>query len=477
MEQVIGLEEMKMKKSQKSLRKKLSLSYIFVTMICVVLISILSNFFLNKQFKSYVIQEHERKNNIIVTAVSQQYSKNGKFNTDVIKSIGIDAIENGVFISVKDTSGKMIWDAETYDNSKCEEVKNHLTTTMEKLFPNWKGIYINDTYAINNNTNKIGTIKIGYYGPFYYNDNDILYSETLNKILISVGVASLCIALIVALLMAERLSRPILNVIDTAEMISKGNYNQRIKKKSDIKEIDKLTKSINNLGSSLYEQEKLRKRLTRDVSHELRTPLTTLQSHMEALIDGIWEPTTDRLISCHEEILRLNRLVGDLEKLAQYESENLILNKTKFDLAEVINNISFNFEKEFLNKEVEFIFHDKDVVLHADKDKISQVLVNLMSNALKYTKKGGMVEAKLFEDGDYVKLSVKDLGIGISKEDLPYVFERFYRADKSRNKLTGGAGIGLTITQSIVKAHRGTISVESIINQGTEFIVKIPKDM
>ncbi|WP_298844251.1 sensor histidine kinase [Clostridium sp.] len=459
---------------KKSLRKKLSLSYIFVTMICVVLISILSNFFLNKQFKNYVIREHERKNQIIVTAINQQYSTNKKHNTDVIKSVGIDAIENGVFISVRDASGKTIWDAQAYDNIKCEEVKNHVTSTMETLFPNWKGIYTKDDYNIINNSKKVGVIEIGYYGPFYYNDNDILYSKTLNKILISVGIASLCIALMVGLLMAKRLSKPILNVMDTAEMISKGDYSQRIEKKSDIEEIDKLTRSINNLGKSLYEQEKLRKRLTRDVSHELRTPLATLQSHMEALIDGVWEPTTDRLICCHEEILRLNRLVGDLEKLNLYESENLILNKTKFKLGEVVRNIVFNFETEFLNKEIELIFYDKDIILHADQDKISQVIVNLLSNALKYTQKGGKVEVKLFQDGIYAKVSVKDSGLGISEKDLPYVFERFYRIDKSRNKLTGGAGIGLTITKSIVEAHMGTINVESTINQGTQFIIKLP---
>jgi two-component system sensor histidine kinase BaeS len=472
MEQDIGLEENLMRKN---LRNKLSLSYICLTMICVAFISILSHFFLENQFRNYVIQERERENKIIVSAISQQYRDSENFNVDAIQSIGIGAIENGLFITVKDASNKVLWDAETYNNIKCEEVKNRLISTMETLFPKWKGEYAKDEYPIVKNSNKAGTIYIGHYGPFYYDENDIMYSKTLNKILIGVGLASLCCALILGLIMAEGLSRPILKVINIAEMISKGDYSQKIEKKSNIEEIDKLTTTINSLGYSLNEQEKLRQRLTRDVSHELRTPLSTLQSHMEALIDGIWEPTPDRIISCHEEILRLKRLVGDLEKLAQYESENLILNKTKFNIGEVVKNIVLNFEKEFLNKGVSLIFREKDIISYLDKDKISQVVVNLISNSLKYTSKDGRVEVKILEDEKYIKLSVSDTGIGISQDDLFYVFERFYRADESRNKLTGGAGIGLTISKSIVEAHGGNITVDSIIGKGTNFVVKIPK--
>lgn len=459
---------------KRNLRNRLSLSYIFITMICVALISILSHFFLENQFRSYIIQQHEKENKIIVTAISEQYTESGSFNVDIIKSIGATAIENGLFITVKDSSDKIIWDAETYNNLKCEEVKTRLISTMETLFPKWEGEYAKDEYPIVSNSNKVGSINIGHYGPFYYDENDIMYSKTLNKILIGVGIASLCCSLILGLFMAEGLSRPILKVINIAEMISKGDYSQKIKGKSNIEEIDKLTTTINSLGNSLSEQEKLRQRLTRDVSHELRTPLSTLQSHMEALIDGIWEPTTDRLISCHDEILRLKRLVGDLEKLAQYESENLILDKTRFNFGEVVKNIVFNFQKEFLNQEVVLDFCNKDIVVFLDRDKISQVVVNLISNALKYTQKGGRVEVQIFKDNKYVKLSVKDTGIGISSANLPYVFERFYRVDESRNKLTGGAGIGLTISKSIVEAHGGNISVKSRIEEGTEFVVEIP---
>lgn len=460
---------------KKSLRKKMSLSYILVAIICVLLISFMSNFFLKRLFKDYIVQDHEIKNKAIVSAVSKNYSDGGKWNTDELKNLGVDAIENGLFISIKDSSGKIIWDAEIYNNSKCEAVKNRLVVNMETHFPKWKGVYTKDEYPILYNSNKVGTIEIGYYGPFYYNDNDILYLNALNKIMVCVGIVSLFIALVLGLLMAKRLSKPIMNVIDTAEMISKGNYSEKIQVKSDIKEIDKLTTTINNLGTSLHEQERLRQRLTRDISHELRTPLSTLQSHMEALMDGVWEPTADRLTSCHEEIMRLKRLVGDLEKLAEYEGENLLLNKAKFNMGEVVNNIVVNFEKQFLDKEVKLIFNYRDIFIYADKDKIIQVMVNLISNALKYTEKGGLVKVDLLEDNQFIKLSVRDTGIGISDLDLPYIFERFYRADESRNKLTGGAGIGLTITKSIIEAHNGSIAVESKANEGSEFVIKIPQ--
>jgi two-component system, OmpR family, sensor histidine kinase BaeS len=459
-----------------SLRRKLSSSYILLIIICVILISSLSNFFLNRHFRNYVIQQQEKKNKAIVEDINRQYTSNGKWNIDLINNIGLEAIEDGLFITIKDLSGNMVWDAETYNFDKCEIVKKQLTSNMISRYPKWEAMYTKDKYDVLNTSLKVGTIEIGYFGPFYYTDSDILYLNTLNRILIGVGSAALIIALILGLIMARGLSTPILKVIDTAEMISSGNYSKKIDSKTDIAEINKLILTVNNLGSSLYSQESLRKRLTRDVSHELRTPLTTLQSHMEAMIDGVWDPTIERLTSCQEEILRLKRLVGDLENLSEYESESLMLDKTTFDLGEVIKNIVYNFENEFINKGVKLIFNEKKINLFADKDKISQVIVNLLSNALKYTKEGGEVIVKLSEDKDYVIVSVKDKGIGISEKDLPFIFERFYRVDESRDKSTGGAGIGLAIAEAIVQAHGGTISVESKIGKGTEFIVKVLKE-
>ncbi|HRU41802.1 MAG TPA: ATP-binding protein, partial [Candidatus Diapherotrites archaeon] len=276
-------------------------------------------------------------------------------------------------------------------------------------------------------------------------------------------------------IMSRRITMPITRVINTARMIAKGYFGDRSYEQTSTKEISQLTDTINDLAETLETQEKLRKRLTGDVAHELRTPVATLQSHLEAMIDGIWEPSSDRLKSCHEETMRINRMIGDLEKLARYESDNMILDKEEFSLCELLNIIVQNFEKEFVQRNISIQIQCEDIMLFADRDKISQVLVNLISNALKYTDSNGQVTITAADSGNNTTIAVSDTGIGISEEDLPYIFERFYRADKSRNRMTGGSGIGLTIAKAIVEAHKGSISAAGRLNEGTVFTVVLPK--
>ncbi|HHY78346.1 MAG TPA: two-component sensor histidine kinase, partial [Clostridiales bacterium] len=160
----------------------------------------------------------------------------------------------------------------------------------------------------------------------------------------------------------------------------------------------------------------------------------------------------------------------------KYESGALTLDKTEFNLKELVKRVVGNFEKEFLSKNIQLELKLDKQIIKADRDKISQMIVNLISNALKYTNAGGKVIIELTGDNNKAELAVIDNGIGIAEEDLPYIFERFYRADKSRTRLTGGAGIGLAITKAIVEAHKGTIEVESEINVGTKFKVILPKN-
>ncbi|MCR4437194.1 MAG: ATP-binding protein [Clostridiales bacterium] len=460
-----------------SLRTKLSLSYVLVTLLMVSVISYFTNFLLEKQFKDYIIKQQEQKNKEIVALITQQYKDDNSWSTDVIENIGLNVLEQGLIIKVKDKSDKVIWDATLHNNGLCMQMFSHMAQNMNSRYPNFKGGYVENKYPILKDFNQVGKVEIGYYGPFYFTDNDLRFINTLNNALIAVGVFSLFFALILGAIMARRLSKPISRVISTADQISKGYFGDRILEKSSTKEILQLTGTINNLAETLEKQEMLRKRMAADVAHELRTPLATLQSHMEALIDGIWKPDVERFKSCHEEVLRINRMVGDLEKLARFENENILLDKSQFNVSELIQRITHNFETDFKNKNIEISINGKEETIFADRDKVSQVVVNLLSNALKYTPEGGAVSISVGGNEKNIEISVKDNGHGISPEDLPYIFERFYRADKSRNRSTGGSGIGLTIAKAIVEAHKGSITVKSELEKGTEFIVTLPKQV
>ncbi|MBW7571468.1 HAMP domain-containing histidine kinase [Caproiciproducens sp. AGMB10547] len=460
-----------------SLKSKLSFSYAVMSLLMVALISFCINVLLQSRFQDYVIKEREQKNTEIVSMIEKQYNGlNGGWNTGTIENIGVSALEQGVIVRLKDAKGKTVWDATVHNNGLCVQMLTHMSENMNSRYPGFKGGYEQKTYSLKSGGQEVGHAELGYYGPYYFTDNDIAFLNSLNSILIAVGVLSLIMALILGAFMAKRVSGPISKSIRAAGQIAKGNFQQRITESSGTREMAQLTDTINHLADSLEKQQDLRKRMAADVAHELRTPLANLQSSMEAMLDGIWEPSEERLESCHEEIIRLNRLVGDLEKLERYEAENASLTISVFDLSGISQLILNNFESEFRKKGIALHFEGKSVTVQADRDKITQVITNLVSNALKYTPEDGNVSVSVQESERGAELSVADTGKGIPPEDLPYIFERFYRADRSRNRRTGGLGLGLTITKAIVDAHGGTIEVVSEVDRGTTFTVTLPKD-
>jgi signal transduction histidine kinase len=458
------------------LHSKLSLSYAVLALLLVAVISLCINIFFKIQFNDYVIEQQKQNNQSIINLVEKQYNTGtGNWNESAVENIGMSALEQGIILKVKDNSGNTVWDATIHNNGLCTQMLSQMAAYTQSHNLSVKGGYEQTSYSLTANFKKVGEAEIGYYGPYYYTNNDVLFLNSINTILVVVGFVSLLMALLLGAVMSKRISRPISKAIQAASEISKGNFKQRIEEKSSTKEINQLTDTVNGLADSLEKQESLRKTMAADVSHELRTPLASLQSSLEAMIDGIWQPTNERLESCHEEILRINRLVGDLEKLERAEAENAVLNISEFDISDLTEHIIHNFETDFYKKGVELNFKGEAVLISADRDKISQVIINLVSNALKYTPKEGRVDVDVKGTERSVEVTVKDNGNGIPSEDIPNIFERFYRADKSRNRLTGGSGLGLTITKAIVEAHKGKISVSSELNKETIFTVNLPK--
>ncbi len=457
-----------------SIKTRLSLSFILVALVCVSLVSIMSNVILDKMFKEYKAQTQVNKNKEIVYWIGQQYGADGKWDQLLIENIGMNALEQGMIVKLVDSTGKVVWDAAVHNEGMCKEMLDDMAKKMLEHYPDWNGKYIVNPYSVSKGNHVVGQVEIGYYGPFYYDDNDMFFISTLNKLLVGVGAFSLLFSLILGALIAKHLSTPISKAVNAALNIANGYFRDKLSVKSNINEIVQLASAVNYLADTLEKQELLRKRLTTDVAHELRTPMSTLQSHIEAMVDGIWKPDAERLKCCHGEILRINKMVGDLEKLSRYDSEDTKLYVEQYDLCEQIRQVIVNFEADYANKGVQINFSGEKMEIMADRDKIGQVLVNLVSNALKYTPQGGHVEIGVNTFKDHVRISVKDDGKGIGSDDLPFIFERFYRVDKSRNRQTGGSGIGLTIARAIADMHGGSISAVSELGKGSEFVVLLP---
>ena len=459
----------------KSLRKQLSLSILLTLLITIGLIGLLSNWFMNREFEKYITElGRERRENIVDDLGRQFDGFKRNWKLDYVHAIGMNALYDGYILKLYDAGGNMVWDAENHDMSLCGQIMNEISARMEERGA--EGGFVDNTYEIDQNGKKVGAVSIKYYGPFFMNEADFNFINVMNTVLLVIGILSSACAVVVGGLLARRISRPVTKTAYIAKQISKGNYDIRFEPGTRIRELDDLADAINHLSDALKSQEKLRKQMTADVAHELRTPLTALSSHLEAMIEGLWDATPERLKSCHEEVKRLGTLVEDLGQLAKIEGENLVLNKSRMDLFEIVHTVSDTMKGEISKKNLSLSIEGSPVFAEADKNRFSQVVANLLSNAVKYTPEGGAIGIEVYETDRLGIVKVTDTGIGIPETELPLIFERFYRTDKSRNRKYGGAGIGLAIVKSIVNAHGGTVTVESIKEQGSCFTVSIPKE-
>lgn len=458
-----------------SLKIKLTISYILLSLFIICSLLIASNYFLEEKFQNYIIDKQEVKNKSIVEQVANEFSENGgEARVEMLHSIGESALSQGIILMVNTTDGEELFCMSTLDSQECDNMIESMRNHMESIYPNFEGAYLQKDYDVTRNNKKLGVVTLGYYGPFYYNDEDLHFLHMLNNILLVEAFVFLILAACLGYYMAGKISKPIKKVIDKTKEIEMGDYSDRLVLDSKTKEINQLVQSVNSLAATLEWQQNLKKRMAKDYAHELRTPLATLLSNLEAMIDRIWEPNEERLESCREEVLRLTRMISEIDNLVKIEKDSLALNKEKFDLANVVGVILQNFEAELEIKKIKLDVHLSQCELLADKDKTIQVIVNLIVNAIKYTDSGGSILITVRKNQGKAMFSISDTGIGISQEDMPNIFEHLYRTDKSRNRDTGGLGIGLSIVKVIIDAHGGSIEVKSVLGKGSEFLVLLP---
>lgn len=303
--------------------------------------------------------------------------------------------------------------------------------------------------------------------------------EFLKRQKLSLALAASGMVLIVVIFslpLANRLVRPIKSLAEATRELASGKYSVRVSISSS-DELGQLARDFNTMALTLEKNEKERRQWVADISHELRTPLSVLRGEIEALMEGVRNTTPEAIGSLHAEALRLHRLVDDLYQLALSDLGTLTYRKEDIDLAQVLRDSIETFLEEFTRKGITFfseISEENEIIVFGDRERLHQLFVNLLDNSLKYTDAGGHITARLMCHNSEAEIEFEDSLPGVPESELDKLFDRLYRVEASRNRESGGAGLGLTICRNIVDAHTGTISAHPAPLGGVLIRVTLP---
>jgi signal transduction histidine kinase len=300
------------------------------------------------------------------------------------------------------------------------------------------------------------------------------YVARNNRVMLLAGIIAAFLALAAGGILARVYTRPLRELTAAAENVGKGDLDQRVTVRSQ-DELGVLATQFNRMSEGLAIARQLRQQMTADIAHDLRTPITVIAGYLEAMRDGDLSPNNERFEAMYQEAQLLERLVEDLRTLSLADAGELPLTRGAISTNDLLEAIRRSFEQKAAQQAVVLTIEDAHIeTISVDFDRMSQVLGNLVSNALRYVTSGGRIALSARRLSDRVVLEVVDNGEGIESQHLPHIFERFYRADRSRPDGSGESGLGLAIAKSIVEAHGGQIGVESHVGQGTTFRIALP---
>ncbi len=302
------------------------------------------------------------------------------------------------------------------------------------------------------------------------------FQAALNEILLIATTLAFVTAVFISTFVTRRIVKPIQAMETASRHIAAGNYAERVQVVGE-DELADLAHSFNQMAHTLAQTEERRRQLIGDVAHELKTPLSSLKSVMEGLVDGVLPAEAATFLDAQREVSRLQRLVHDLEELSRAEAGEMSLELAWMPPTAFVETAVSRLAHQYEDKGVALRTELPDTLpqVHVDQGRMTQVMLNLLGNALQYTPAGGEVVVTTRSQPDHLLIAVKDNGQGIAPDALPHIFERFYRVDKSRSRTGGGSGIGLTISQHIVAAHNGRLTATSPgLDQGSTFTIALP---
>jgi two-component system sensor histidine kinase BaeS len=446
-----------------SLRCKFLLLFLLISAIALSSAFVLRGFIM-RDFARYLEGESQDRIQRVVALLEGGYEQNGGWQRERLATDLAWALQLGVEVKLFDVDDRPVLDS--------VQAVRSLTPLMRKRVLDATGfgpdalhgdavpypLYLRGEEIGHLDARLLDHVKEDY---FVRSSNRVL--------LISVSLLGV-VSILAGIFAARRMARPVLELVDASSDIAAGNLSRRVTN-SGHDEIGRLSSSFNSMARNLEAQEKLRRTLLTNAAHELRTPLAIISGELEGMLDGMLPTDTAALQSLHDEARRLTAILDGVDELARAEASTLNLQKETFTLKPYLDSIAGRFERLCTEQRIVLLVDCPDTLcIHADPDRLSQIIINLVSNSIRATASGGRVAIAAASDGDQACLEISDNGCGIPDNELPHVFERFY---KGKN---GGLGLGLAIVQELVAAHGGTVTVRSAVGSGTTFRVLLPFD-
>lgn len=469
--------------------KKFFLTTTLIILASLALITVILSFFVS----SYLTNEKLNTLNEICEAVVSASNELADHEINAVKSTKIfsgitDITEADIYIA--DANGKVVlcscedWEVDGIckhnKTAVSAEILEKVNTGDFSESGNLDGFFDSTYFTHAKPLKAISGEKNGYvFASLSPNDIQDFYKKILWMFFIS-AIVPIVIMFFAEYVISYRYTKPIRLMADASKSMAKGDFSKRIPVTGN-DEITELAVAFNNMTNSLVKTEGTRRSFIANVSHELKTPMTTIGGFIDGIIDGTIPPEKHGyyLNVVSNEVKRLSRLVQSMLSLAKLESGELKVNKTNFSLFEMVLDIVVSQEQNIEKKSLEIIGLEniENVTLYADKDLIHQVIYNLVDNAVKFTNENGQISFMVNKTENETEFIVRNTGEGIEEKDLPFVFDRFYKTDKSRSKVKDSTGLGLYIANTIISIHGGKISVSSIKNKFTEFRFSLPKNI
>jgi len=458
------------------MRTKLFLSTLIIALITLSFSMLSVNFVFKQQFSDYLTQVSERTLEDLPSRLSDLYQAKGTWDPTSLNVIS-HSLPIGTVVTLTDPSGRLI---ATLDNPMDNMMHGQGGMGMNMgVSPYTATSWKTKTFTVIGPQGTLATAEVRYPATAQIlNPQDIRFQSAVFRSLLFAGGFALLFGIILSFFTSRQLVAPLRRLTQAAHRIGHGHLDERVSVDSK-DEVGQLANAFNGMADNLDRQETLRKQFTADIAHELRTPLTSIKSYIEAFQDGVLPADQENLSSIHEEIDRLVDLSSDLKDLNVAEIGGLHLNLEPVDIKYLLEKIIRNLYPLMQEKELTLDWNapEESVTTSGDGHLLTRLFFNLIHNAYRYSDPGGQITVELTQTSNSTNIKIKNTGMGISEDDLPLIFERFYRADKSRTRETGGTGIGLALVRQVTDLHQGTITVQSKLGHETEFIVRLPKEI